>query len=63
MDPEPIEDVRCPYCGEPTGIHPDADVGHEEFVEDCTVCCRPIQIRVDWDGERPILSAQREDGM
>lgn len=37
----------CPYCGEeveleldPLGPH------HEEYVEDCPVCCRPWTVRV-----------------
>lgn len=39
-------DVTCPYCGEPNSISVSAEEDGEEFVQDCTVCCRPWQVRV-----------------
>jgi hypothetical protein len=51
------EQVQCPYCGEPIEvlIDPGADegnVGGQRFIEDCPVCCRPIEYRLkpDWTG-------------
>lgn len=40
-------EVTCPYCGEPSefSIDTSGDLP-EELVEDCTVCCRPWQVRV-----------------
>jgi hypothetical protein len=40
------EEVRiyCPYCGETIEILVDASVEQQEYVEDCSVCCRPIVI-------------------
>ena len=45
--------IDCPYCGEPLEIAVDASVGDQDYIEDCQVCCKPIQfrIRVDADGE------------
>jgi hypothetical protein len=45
--------VSCPYCGEPTEIGVDDEAGKHVFIQDCDVCCRPIQVRarVDVDGE------------
>ncbi len=39
-------DVRCPHCGEfyPTMI--DSSQGDHTTIEDCPVCCRPIQLTV-----------------
>jgi hypothetical protein len=37
--------VTCPYCGEPTEIAVDDEAGKQAFIQDCDVCCRPIQIR------------------
>ena len=44
----------CPYCGEPIELWLDADGGHSQsYVEDCSVCCHPMQVSVtvDDDGE------------
>ena len=38
----------CDACGEEIVIPVDASAGsHQEFVEDCPVCCRPSVIHVD----------------
>lgn len=39
-------DVRCPWCGEvyPTTI--DTSQGDHSTIEDCAVCCRPIELNV-----------------
>jgi hypothetical protein len=42
----PIESIQCPYCGESIDIVIDDSVGHQQYVEDCWVCCRPISIEV-----------------
>jgi hypothetical protein len=54
--------VACPYCGEPTPVQVDASVPVQELVEDCSVCCRPIELRivVHPEGE-PEVVARRED--
>jgi len=36
----------CPYCGEPNLVRVDTSVEEQDFIEDCTVCCRPIEILV-----------------
>jgi len=36
--------VGCPYCGEPIEILLDASVPEQEYIEDCSVCCRPITV-------------------
>ncbi|HEX5726905.1 MAG TPA: CPXCG motif-containing cysteine-rich protein [Longimicrobiaceae bacterium] len=42
--------VRCPYCGEPVEIVLDPGSGaHQQYVEDCQVCCRPWQVTVTYD--------------
>ena len=35
----------CPYCGERISIVLDMSVRRQTYVEDCEVCCRPIEIR------------------
>ena len=36
-------EVECPHCGEPWVLTVDTTQGDYTTVEDCTVCCRPIQ--------------------
>jgi hypothetical protein len=44
--------IQCPYCGESYETTVDLSAGSQRYVEDCAVCCRPIEIalRVDDDG-------------
>jgi len=53
---------QCPYCGEAIELVADASAGAQAYVEDCPVCCRPIQVQVDVniDGE-PVLQLAHED--
>src|SRR3954466_2896289 len=39
----------CPYCGEINEINLDPGSGnHQEYVEDCQVCCRPWRVEVTY---------------
>lgn len=38
--------VHCPNCGEAIELLVDCSVEQQEYIEDCQVCCRPIQILV-----------------
>jgi len=35
----------CPYCWERISMLLDPDMRDEVYVEDCQVCCNPIQIK------------------
>jgi len=35
----------CPYCGEEISMVLDMSVHRQTYIEDCEVCCRPIEIR------------------
>jgi len=37
----------CPWCGEENAITVDTSQGAYSTIEDCTVCCRPIQLAFD----------------
>lgn len=42
--------VWCPYCGESVEIALDPGSGtHQEYVEDCAVCCQPWRVNVAYD--------------
>jgi hypothetical protein len=37
--------LQCPYCGEVIELQIDDGGGaHQDYVEDCPVCCRPWQV-------------------
>ena len=42
----PIESIACPYCGESIDLLIDDSVERQSYVEDCSVCCRPIEVEV-----------------
>ncbi len=50
----PFESIRCPYCGETIDLVIDDSVDQQQYVEDCHVCCRPINITVTVEEGRSI---------
>jgi len=54
--------IRCPFCGERFEALVDASGGAADYVEDCPVCCRPIELhlRTDEQGDFDGLDAERE---
>ena len=55
--------VSCPYCGEAFETTADASAGPSKYVEDCQICCQPIdmELRVDDNGAFLELIARRGD--
>ena len=37
---------QCPHCGEQISMVLDLSVPEQSYIEDCEVCCRPIQVSV-----------------
>jgi hypothetical protein len=43
-------EVQCPWCGERVTIGLDPGSGtHQQYTEDCQVCCRPWTVHVSFD--------------
>ncbi len=54
--------VDCPYCGESIGILIDCSIAEQSYIEDCQVCCRPMEIDVAVEpGSEPVVTVTRED--
>lgn len=53
--------VQCPYCGESIDTLIDLSAGSFRYIEDCQVCCQPIDLagEVDDDGVLSALTADR----
>jgi hypothetical protein len=62
MNVEQSVTVQCPYCAQSFEIMVDCSMEHQEYVEDCEVCCRPVTlvITVDSDGV-PHVETRGED--
>lgn len=58
--PESVN-VACPYCGEPIELLVDASAGSSSYIEDCQVCCRPIQVDVEVDGDQLAVHVKTGD--
>lgn len=41
------QQVLCPYCGEFFAAFIDLSQGNHRTVEDCYVCCRPIEFLIE----------------
>ena len=42
----------CPYCYERISMVLDTSVGKQTYIEDCEVCCHPIEVRYTSNDER-----------
>jgi len=40
-------DIACPHCGESFPLVVDTSQNQQILVEDCSVCCRPIQLTIE----------------
>ena len=41
----PVEhEFTCPYCGEEISMVLDLSVDRQTYIEDCEVCCKPIEV-------------------
>lgn len=55
--------IDCPYCGESIDLLLDPSVSEQSYVEDCQVCCRPINIRfsIAPDGDVLLMATTDSD--
>ena len=55
--------VQCPYCGEDFDTVVDLSCGSTSYIEDCQVCCQPIEftLQVADDGTLERLQPGRGD--
>jgi hypothetical protein len=56
-----VTQIDCPYCGESIEIIVDGSVARQNYTEDCSVCCRPMELSISVSGEDIAVIARRED--
>ncbi|MFD2552384.1 CPXCG motif-containing cysteine-rich protein [Bizionia sediminis] len=42
---------QCPYCWETVSMLLDSSISEQQYIEDCEVCCNPIEITVHFDDQ------------
>jgi len=50
--------IDCPYCGESFFTQIDVSAGSQRYVEDCAVCCRPIEVAVEVGDDGELISVR-----
>ena len=59
---EPVK-TNCPYCGELIELLVDCSVPRQNYIEDCQVCCSPIEVvaTVDEKEEPSVITTVDND--
>ena len=50
----------CPYCWERISVLVDVSQKHQNYIEDCEVCCNPIQLIIRAESNK-IISFQAQN--
>ncbi|WP_431159305.1 CPXCG motif-containing cysteine-rich protein [Winogradskyella poriferorum] len=51
---------QCPYCWEQISMLIDTSQSRQNYIEDCEICCNPIQVDVTCE-DQEITSFQAEN--
>ncbi len=55
------ETIQCPYCWEMIDILIDCSVEEQQYIEDCQVCCRPINVAVSVNEDLAAVRVASDD--
>lgn len=57
-------EFNCPYCGELNYITVfKSDGKSQKFINDCEVCCRPIEVVINFDTDGNLfIEVKNDDG-
>lgn len=45
---------QCPYCWEEISVLLDPSIREQTYIEDCEVCCRPIEFHIRFEDQELI---------
>lgn len=48
-------EFQCPYCWENITMLLDSSVPRQTYIEDCEICCNPIEVSVEFNQEELTL--------
>ncbi|MFC2148269.1 CPXCG motif-containing cysteine-rich protein [Eudoraea sp.] len=49
---------QCPYCWEEISMLLDPSIQQQNYVEDCEICCNPIEINSQFNNSNDLESFQ-----
>lgn len=61
MNPLEEREVICPYCGEMFGVLLDLTAGDQSYIEDCAICCQPIEFDMRIDDDTAVVEVRQAD--
>jgi len=55
--------IQCPYCWEKFDLVVDCSQEEQSYIEDCWVCCRPIEftVTVDQNNDVEVLAKSQDE--
>lgn len=53
---------QCPYCWEEISFLLDSSVSRQTYVEDCEVCCNPIEVTAIFENQELVGFEAKELG-
>jgi len=54
-------EFSCPWCGEPNQVALEPEEAGQRVIQDCVVCCAPIEISLPlFAGEAPMICREGE---
>lgn len=51
-------EVSCPYCGAAFTTSIDCSAGNQTYIEDCHICCQPIEFTTDISNNFELVTFQ-----
>ena len=54
-------DIYCPYCGELQTVLIDISEEGQTYIEDCQVCCRPIDFIISVNNQGDVVVEVRHE--
>lgn len=51
----------CPYCGEENEALIDRSIPQQSYIEDCTVCCRPITLQISCNPQIQLIAIRDDE--
>jgi len=63
VEAESFVSIQCPWCGERLDVRVDVTAGERSYIDDCEVCCRPMELTVETEesGGLRALRVRRAD--
>jgi len=50
---------QCPYCWEEISMILDASIRQQTYIEDCEVCCNPIEVTPTF-GDQELIAFEKQ---